>query len=110
MKRTSTIDRRTNKGPDLEAALARDLSLVREIRHVLAERADGSLLVWIALDNPVREVRERVFKKELDLIENFPEVEFDFNVVPTMGRGPDLIASGAKLVYTRKDDTLAKQR
>lgn len=90
--------------------MARDLSPLREVRHVLIERADGNFLVWIALDNPVREVRERVFQKELGLIENFPEVEFDFNLVPAMGRDPGHIASGAKVVYTRKEDRVAKPR
>jgi hypothetical protein len=87
----------------LEVALAHDLSLVGEVRHVLTERADGSLLVWIALDNPVREVREQVFQKELGLIDSFPEIEFDFNLVPAMGRDAGHIASGAKVVYTRKE-------
>ncbi len=94
----------------LEKALALDLSPVREVRHVLVERANGNLLVWIALDNPAHDVRERVFQKELGLIENFPEVEFDFNLIPAMGRDPAHIASGAKVIYTRKDDRSAKQR
>jgi hypothetical protein len=93
----------------VEAVLAHDLSLVGDVRHVLTERADGSLLVWIALDNPAQEVREEVFQRELGLIDSFPEVEFDFNIVPAMGRDPDHIASGAKVVYTRKEDNLAKQ-
>ncbi len=93
----------------VEAVLAHDLSLVAEVRHVLTEQADGSLLVWIALDNPACEVREQVFQKELGLIDSFPEVEFDFNIVPAMGRDPDHIASGARVVYTRKEDSLAKQ-
>lgn len=90
--------------------MALDLSPVREVRHVLIERADGNLLVWIALDNPAHDVRERVFQKELGLIENFPEVEFDFNLVPAMGRSSAHIASGAKVIYTRKDGGSAKQR
>lgn len=94
---------------DLETALALDLSLVKEVRHVLAERADNSLLVWIALDNPVREVRERIFQKELSLIEGFPEIDFDFNIVPSMGHDPHYIASSAKVIYTRKEGDLAKQ-
>jgi hypothetical protein len=93
----------------VNASLAHDLSLIREVRHVLTERADGSLLVWIALDNPAREVREQVFQKELGLIDSFPEVDFDFNIVPAMGRDPAHIASGAKVVYTRKEDSIAKQ-
>lgn len=88
---------------DLEDALAHDLALVKEVRHLSIERADNNLLVWIALDNPVREVRERVFRKELELIEGFPEIDFDFNVIPAMGRDPQQFASSAKLIYSRKD-------
>ncbi|MFZ0562044.1 MAG: hypothetical protein WBX02_04980 [Terriglobales bacterium] len=90
-------------GLHLEDALALDLSLVREVRHVSVERADNNLLVWIALDNPIAEVRERVFQKELELIEGFPEIDFDFNVVQAKSRDPHQFASSAKVIYSRKD-------
>jgi hypothetical protein len=86
---------------DLESAIARDFSAVPEVRHVLLERADGNLLVWIALDNPVSPVREKVFQKELSLIEGFPEIEFDFNVVPAMNRDARDLATNARVVYSR---------
>jgi|SRR5271157_4817172 len=91
-------------GLGLEDALAHDLALVKEVRHVSIEKADNNLLVWIVLDNPVKEVRERVFRKELELIEGFPEIDFDFNVIAAMGRDPQQFASSAKLVYSRKGD------
>jgi hypothetical protein len=94
-------------GLDLEAAIALDLSLVKEVRHVSVERADNNLLVWIALDNPVPQVRERVFRKELELIEGFPEIDFDFNVIHAMGRDPRQFASSAKVIYSRKDGDVA---
>ncbi len=88
---------------DLEDALARDLALVEEVRHICVERADNNLLVWIGLDNPVREVRERVFRKELELIEGFPEVDFDFNIVAAVERDPYQFASASKIIYSRRD-------
>ena len=88
----------------LEDALANDLALVKEVRDVSIERADNNFLVWIALDNPIREVRERVFRKELELIEGFPEIDFDFNVIQAKGRDPYQFASGAKVIYSREDD------
>jgi hypothetical protein len=90
-------------GLDLEDALARDLAFVEEVRHVCVERADNNLLVWIALDNPIREVRERVFQKELELIEGFPEIDFDFNIIPAMNRDACHFASSAKIIYSRED-------
>jgi hypothetical protein len=86
----------------LESAVAMDLALVPDIRHVLVERADDNLLVWIAVDNPTKEVRETVFKKQYGLIEGFPEISFDFNLVVAKGRGPLELASGAKVIYSRE--------
>lgn len=87
----------------LEVALANDLALVRDIRHVLVERADDNLLVWIALDNPTKEAREKVFQKQFDLIDGFPEISFDFNLVSSRDRTPAEFASSAQLIYSRED-------
>jgi hypothetical protein len=86
----------------LESALAKDLALVSSVRHVLVERADDNLLVWIAVENPTREIRERVFQKELALIEGFQEISFDFNIVPATDAPASELASGAKLIYSRE--------
>ena len=87
----------------LESALASDLSLLSEVRHVFVERADNNLLVWIALDSPTKEVREKVFQKQFDLIDGFPEISFDFNLMSAKGRSPQDFASSAKLIYSRED-------
>jgi hypothetical protein len=89
---------------DLETALSADLALVAEVKHVLVEKADNNLLVWIAVDNPIRSVRDRVFRKELELIEGFPEIDFDFNIIATKNGDPRQFASSAKVIYSREDD------
>jgi len=96
-------------GGNIEAAMARDFSFVPEVQNVLIEHVEENLLVWIALDNPTREVRERVFDKELSLIEGFPETDFDFNLIPALGRTPQQLASNAKVIYSREDDHNAQQ-
>jgi hypothetical protein len=93
---------------DLESAMAKDFSLVPEVQHILVEHADDNLLVWIALDNPSREVRERVFDKEMSLIEGFPEIDFDFNLIPSLGRTSNQVSSNAKVVYSHKDKQSAE--
>ncbi|MGA3081986.1 MAG: hypothetical protein ABSD44_11455 [Terracidiphilus sp.] len=87
----------------LEDALALDFGLISDIRHVLVERANHNLLVWIALDNPTKENREKVFQKQFDLIEGFPEISFDFNLVSSGNRPHNAFATDAKLIYSRKD-------
>jgi len=87
----------------LESALAEDFGLVPDVRNVLIERAEDNLLVWISIDNPTKEVRERVFQKQFDLIEGFPEIAFDFNLISARNRSPQDFASSAKLIYSRED-------
>jgi hypothetical protein len=86
----------------LESAVAADLGLVPEILHVLVERVEDNLLVWIAADNPTKEVREKIFRKQYGLIEGFPEISFDFNIVLSKSRNPREFASAAKLIYSRE--------
>jgi len=92
----------TAKLPDtLETVLAKDFGSVDAVRYVFTEWAEGPLLVWIALDDAAPEVRQRIYAKELSLIEGFPEVEFDFNLIPSMGRPPEQICSAARVVYSK---------
>lgn len=87
---------------NLETALAKDFANIAAVHYVLTERADDNLLVWIAIDNAESyEVRTQVYEKELGLMDAFPEVSFDFNLVPALGRSPREVATGGQVVYTR---------
>jgi hypothetical protein len=88
---------------NLEACLAEDLAAIPQVRHVLTDRVDNTILVWIAVDDPRPEVRHKIYQQELDLLNGFPEIEFDFNVIPSQGRSVADIASGAKVVYSRQE-------
>ncbi len=88
-------------GESLEIAMAKDFASVPQVRHVMAERVDGPFLVWIAVDDPTPEVRARIYQKEMELIDGFPEIDFDFNLVLAMGRSHAEIATGASVIYSR---------
>lgn len=85
----------------VENALAEYLAMVPEVEQIFVERADGNLLVWLTSDRPSRDVRERIFQTQFDLIDAFPEVSFDFNIISTRPGTPTENVSGAKLVYSR---------
>jgi hypothetical protein len=88
--------------PDsVDVAASQDLGMIPEVRHVIVERFVDSYLVWVALDNPDREVREKVFDKQLGLLERFPEVDFDFNLIPAMGRSANEISTSGSVVFSR---------
>jgi hypothetical protein len=83
----------------LEIALANDFANVLQVRHVPIERADGPIFILIAVDHPEPGVRRQIYQKGLDLIAAFPEIEFDFNLIPAMNRAPDEIATGARRLF-----------
>ena len=86
----------------LESALAKDFALNPHVQAVFVDRVEGNLLVWIAVDDPTREIREKVFQKQFDLIDGFPEISFDFNIIAGRDRSPQEFASEAKLIYSRE--------
>jgi hypothetical protein len=98
----STVEASVLVGDTLETAIARDFACIPEIRHVMTDQVNGLLRVWISIDDPApEEVRMQVHQKELDLIDDFPAVDFDFNLIPAMGREPEEIATGEHVVYSR---------
>ena len=88
---------------DLETALGKDFGVIPQVRHVLTEWVDGPLLVWIALDNPEPSVRKAVYQKELELMDGFPEIDFDFNLIGADGRNAEEFATGAHVVFSRQE-------
>lgn len=87
----------------LETALGKDFSAIPQVRHVLTERVDGLLLVWIALDDPEPSVRKRVYQKELELMDGFPDIDFDFNLIPALGRKAEELGTGTHVVFSRQE-------
>lgn len=88
-------------GKDLREALAEDFATVPQVRNVLVDRVDEAMLVWIVADNPERPVRDRIFQKQLGLMDAFPEIDFDFNLIPSMGRPIEEIVTAVRPVYSR---------
>ncbi|MGH9621859.1 MAG: hypothetical protein ACRD45_19400 [Bryobacteraceae bacterium] len=87
---------------DIEKAVAKDLGAVSAVTHVFTEAADNALLAWIVVDDPKLDIRYEIFDKEQALIDAFPETEFDFNIIPRMGRDArELIQGEARIAYTR---------
>ncbi|HEX7360917.1 MAG TPA: hypothetical protein VF283_10535 [Bryobacteraceae bacterium] len=87
---------------DIEKAVAEDLAAVSAVTHVITQAVDNGMLVWIVVDDPKLDVRYEIFDKEQALIDAFPETEFDFNIIPRMGRdASELIQGEAHIAYTR---------
>lgn len=88
---------------NLHTALAKDMASVQQVGQVVIDEVHGALLVWVTVDDPQRAVRDRIFQKELDLIDAFPNVKFDFNLIPSMGRPIEQLVTHGNLVYSRQN-------
>jgi hypothetical protein len=85
----------------LETAIAKDFGTVDGVQYVFTEWTDGPMLVWIAMEDLAPALRRKVYFKQLGIIEGFPEIEFDFNVVSSAGRPKEQLCSSGRLVFSR---------
>jgi len=83
--------------------LAKDFGVIPQVKYVLTEDVSDTFLVWVVVDDPSPDVRRRVYEKELDLMSEFENIPFDFNLLPAMGRLPKDIVTGAKVAYLRPE-------
>ncbi len=87
----------------LDGALAKDFAGVPQVAEVFIQRDGDTVRVWISLDDVSDdEVRFRIYDKELSAMEAFPAIQFDFNLIPTMGRPiREFISEPGNLVFAR---------
>lgn len=93
----------------LSAALKDSVALetgkaVPEVQAVFATLQDGHVMhVWTVVPEYDRAVYRRVYAAEKDIIRQFKDLDFDFNVVPSQGRAPRTVISepGIDLAFLR---------
>ena len=83
--------------------LSFEFSLVKEVETVLAARYNNLLYLWVVTDKFDRAIREKIYAREREIIDEFKELEFDFNIVSRRGRSLRELISDPML-------TLAYQR
>ena len=91
------------RGDSLEVAIAKDFSAVPQVCHVLSEKTLDGFSILVTLEEYDRSTRERIFDKELAIMDAFPEINFDFNLVAALGRSAYEIATGNQVLYSRTD-------
>jgi hypothetical protein len=86
----------------INAALAKDFASIPQVVCVLVQQDGNTVTVWLGLDDTSQEVRHRVYDKELAVIDAFPASEFDFNLIPTLGRPVEsLISEPVTVAFSR---------
>lgn len=95
------VSRHTGSEP-INAVPARDFASIPQVACVLIQQDGNTLTVWLGLDDASEEVRHRIYDKELAIIDAFPTTDFDFNLIPTLGRPVEsLISEPVTVAFSR---------
>jgi hypothetical protein len=61
------------------------LADVTEVEAVLANWDRGGYDIWTVTDEPSEETRERIYRREWELMERYLDTAFDFNILARAG-------------------------
>ena len=80
-----------------------ELSLIREIEHIFVYPEDGLYRVVTIVDGNDAALRDRIYDRELAVMDALPSYTFDFHVLPRLGRNlSELVSSSKRAVYSRR--------
>lgn len=84
--------------PSIKQFLEQEFARVPEAEAVFASTQGRTLHVWIVVDQFDRAVREKIYEREMSLIDELDSFEFDFNILSRRGRNlTDVIRSQAAI-------------
>ena len=91
---------------DLKDSVSSDIGFsVTEVQAVFVLLKDDRFLhVWAVVPEHDRNVYRKIYAKEKEIIRQFENIDFEFNIAPSHGRDPRTMISdpGAQLAFLRK--------
>lgn len=69
------------------------LADILEVEVVLANFADGVHSIWTVIDEPSADVRAKIYEKEWQLMEQYPQFGFSFHILEREGEELDNLVS-----------------
>lgn len=79
-----------------------DVSELPDVERIFWKVEDNWIRVWTIINQPNREVENKIYDAQLDLMDKFPEKFFDFVVIFRQGKMPEEIhPEGAIPVFSR---------
>lgn len=61
------------------------LADIPEVEAVLANHANGVHSIWTVINEPSAEVRAKIYEKEWQLMEQYPQFDFSFHILEREG-------------------------
>jgi hypothetical protein len=78
------------------------LSYIPQVEHVCLKKEANVYHVWTVVRERDDQVDEAIYSRELDIMDGFDEVPFDFLVIHRGQRElADLLPEGAQIIYTK---------
>lgn len=75
-----------SKQYSLKEFLCMELSIVPEVEKVYATRQGDVMHIYTVVDKFDASVREKIYDREVEIIDEFSYLDFDFNVISRRGR------------------------
>jgi hypothetical protein len=75
-------------GDSVKDAIAKDFYTIPSVKNVFIEEENGEAVVRISVPHDVpRDIRYEIYDKQSAIVEAFPEMLFDFSLVPVGADG-----------------------
>ena len=66
----------------IEKAIRDGFATIPEIAGIEISHENGEMIVRIAANDPPKELRYRIYDKQISIIKAFPELDLDFSLIP----------------------------
>lgn len=88
-----------NKYSYFENLIASKLAEIPQITRIMSSRHGNMQSIWSFIETDDLQLRKKIYKVELQVIRNFPAVNFDFHLVPLDKCGSFPFPTGANILY-----------
>lgn len=86
----------------LEIFIAKNISKIIEVEYILLSKIDNHYEIWTVINKLDRDVRDKIYDAEYDILENFRDIYFDFHVICRDDRNINEIFPTNSIIFYRK--------
>lgn len=86
----------------LEIFIVKSISQISEVEYILFSKIEDYYEIWTVINKLDREVRERIYDIEFNILRRFKALYFDFHVICRNNRDiKDFYSSNTKIIFQR---------
>lgn len=87
---------------NLEIFIAKSISQVPEVEYILNSKKDNYYEIWTVINKLDREVRDRIYDIEYNILQRFRENYFDFHVICRDDKSIEEFFPADNIIFYRK--------